>query len=118
MAMNEQFKWGSHLSYGVPVGAKAGEPVRIGVMNGWIENDPGTGGNPEGRSSVNMTGAFQYDVTGALTEGQAVYIKADRSLTATQAGSAALFGAAVIAKPAAAKAPAVVAVAKFGPATA
>lgn len=118
MALNEILKKAEHLSLPVADDVAAGEPVRVGVLNGWAETAVGEGvGNISDHASINLTGAFKVNITGALTVGQAVYITADRELTPDDTDAVALFGASLTAKSAAAG-PAVVAVDKFGPAVA
>lgn len=118
MATNEIYREANHLSLPVPADTKAGAPVRIGILNGFTETPEGEGvGNIENHASINFEGAFKVDVVGALEKGQAVFIKSDNTLTATVAGSAARFGASLT-KKGAGTGPAVVAVDKFGPATA
>ena len=112
MALNEVFKEGNHLSLPVPDGTLAGKSLRIGILNAVAETDEGgqtavvngitqiTGGvgNKDNFASLSFVGAWELDVTGTLTVGQAVYIKAsDNTLTATSTGNF-LFGAALRAK--------------------
>ena len=98
MARNEQFRHANHISLPVPAGTVAGDPVRVGVLNGVAQTDRATtanwgGGNAEGHASVWLDGSHTFPVTGAVTEvGQAIYIT-DGALTATAGG--ALFGAAL-----------------------
>ena len=111
MALNEVFKEGNHLSFPVPDGTTSGKPLRIGILNAVAETDEGgasivvngitqqTGGigNKDNFASVSLVGAWELDVAGALTVGQAVFIKSDNTLTATATGNF-LFGAALRAK--------------------
>lgn len=97
MALNEIHKEGAHLSLPVATGAKSGSPARVGILNVVLEVDEGDGQNIAGRASTNQHGSWLLPVTGALTEGQAVYIKTDNTLTAVATG-AFLFGAAVSVK--------------------
>lgn len=112
MALNEVFKEGNHLSLPVPDGTLSGKSLRIGVLNAVAETDEGGAtvvvngitqqsggiGNKDNFASVSLVGAWEIDVTGALTVGQAVYIKtSDNTLTATATGNF-LFGAALRAK--------------------
>lgn len=111
MALNEVFKEGNHLSLPVPDGTLAGKALRIGVLNAVAETDEGgttavvngitqiTGGvgNADNFASLSLVGAWELDVTGALTVGQAVYITGANVLTATATGNF-LFGAALRAK--------------------
>lgn len=112
MALNEVFKEGNHLSLPVPDGTISGKSLRIGVLNAVAETDEGGAtvvvngitqqsggiGNKDNFASVSLVGAWEIDVAGALTVGQAVYIKtSDNTLTATATGNF-LFGAALRAK--------------------
>ena len=111
MALNEVFKDANHISLPVPNGTKAGDPVRVGILNGVAETDAGeqtqvvngitqqTGGigNKAGFTSVNLKGGWNLTVSGQLTVGQAVFIKSDNTLTATATGNY-LFGVALRAK--------------------
>lgn len=106
MALNQIHPEGNHLSFPVPAGTKAGEPRRVGILNVVAEVDVATaegtpdylsGQNAAGRTSTNQVGTWLLTVAGALTDGQAVYIKTDNTLTATATG-AFLFGAAVSTK--------------------
>lgn len=106
MALNMIHPEANHLSFPVPAGTKSGEPRRVGILNIVAETDAATaegtpgylsGQNADGRASTSQVGSWLLTVTGALTEGQAVYIKTDNTLTATATG-AFLFGAAVSAK--------------------
>jgi len=111
VALNEVFKEGNHLSFPVPDGTTSGKPLRIGILNAVAETDEGgasivvngitqqTGGigNKDNFASVSLVGAWELDVAGALTVGQAVFIKSDNTLTATATGNF-LFGAALRAK--------------------
>jgi hypothetical protein len=111
VALNEIYKEGNHLSYGVPDGTLSGKALRIGILNAVAETDEGgttvvvngitqtTGGvgNADNFASVSHVGVWELDVTGALTVGQAVYITGAGALTATSTGNF-LFGAAIKAK--------------------
>lgn len=95
MAANEIFKDSDNIALPVPDGILAGKPVRIGILNAVTQVDEGTGGNAAGYGSTKLTGAWLVPVAGALTIGQAVYIKkSDNTLTATATGNV-LFGAAL-----------------------
>jgi hypothetical protein len=96
MALNEIFRDADHLSLPVPAGTKAGDPVRIGGLNGVAETDrantsvPATnadgtknptynygGGNPDGNASVWLKGAHGFVVDFEVTDvGAPVYIAA------------------------------------------
>ena len=66
---------------------------RIGAIAGVAQIDR----QPDGKATVWLDGSHMIDVAGALTEGQVVYIKTDRTLTATATGNYP-FGVAVTAK--------------------
>jgi len=111
VALNEVFKEGIALSLPVPDGTLSGKALRIGILNAVAQTDEGgqtavvngitqiTGGvgNKDNFASVSLVGAWELDVTGALTVGQAVYITGAGALTATATGNF-LFGAALRAK--------------------
>ena len=71
----------------------SGQPVRVGAIAGVAQIDR----QPDGKATVWLDGSHMIDVAGALTEGQVVYIKSDRTLTATATGNFP-FGVAVTAK--------------------
>jgi hypothetical protein len=111
VALNEVFREGIALSLPVPDGTTSGKPLRIGILNAVAETDEGgttvvvngitqqTGGigNKDNFASVALGKVWELDVAGALTVGQAVFIKSDNTLTATATGNF-LFGAAIRAK--------------------
>lgn len=108
MALNEVFKEADNLSLPVPDGTLSGAPLRIGILNAVAQTDEGgrtvvvngitqeTGGvgNKDNFASLKFSGGWRLTVVGALTVGQAVYIKSDQTLTATATGNW-LFGAAL-----------------------
>lgn len=121
MAKNEIFRDADHLSLPVLAGKKAGDPVRVGGLNGVCQTDraavtvapynsdgtPNTaynygGGNPDGYATVWLKGAHSFVVAFAVANiGDPVYILADGSaLTATAADNN-LFGHALTTKAAA-----------------
>ncbi|WGX98731.1 DUF2190 family protein [Nocardioides sp. L-11A] len=97
MARNEIFRDADHLSLPVPAGKKAGDPVRVGGLNGVCETDraktdvpaynqDGTrnasynygGGNPNGHATVWLKGGHEFDVEFAVAAvGDPVYILPD-----------------------------------------
>ena len=119
MAVNEKFREANRLSLPVLAGKKAGDPVRVGGLNGVCQTDravvagvspvnadgtPNTsynygGGNPDGYASVWLEGAHEFTVAFAISNiGDPVYILADGSaLTATASGNN-LFGHALTTK--------------------
>lgn len=102
MATNVHFAKGDNLSLPVPSGTTSGDPVRVGGLNGVAMTAEGDGGNASGSASVQLVGAFDVEVTGAVTDvGAPVYITAggDLNVTATDNN---LFGHALATKAAAA----------------
>lgn len=108
MATNEKFRPGDKVSLPVPSGKKAGDPVRVGGLNGVCATDrakvdvsptnaDGTvntsynygGGNPTGNASVWLDGGHEFNVDFAVSGvGDPVYILADGSgLTGTATGN-------------------------------
>ena len=93
MAMNQRYTHFDHIAFTVPEGVKSGQPVRVGAVAGVAKIDR----QPDGKATVWLDGSYTIDVSGALTEGQTVYIKTDGTLTATATG-AYPWGVAVLAK--------------------
>lgn len=118
MATNVVFKDAEFLSLPAPTGTKAGASLRIGILNAVTVTAEGSvtetitvgagasivqpsgalSGNLPGFASVALHGSAILSVVGALTVGQAVYIKtSDNTLTATSTGNF-VFGSALRAK--------------------
>lgn len=117
MATNEHYRKGDFVSLPVPSGKKAGDPVRVGSLNGVCAtnrakvdvaptNADGTvnasydfgGGNPTGNASVWLSGGHDFTVSFAAAIGDPIYILADgTALTATASGNN-LYGHALNAK--------------------
>lgn len=101
MARNEHLRHANHISLPVPSGIKAGDPVRVGVLNGVAQTNRATstdwaGGNTVGEATVWLDGSHHLPVAGAVAAiGDPVYILADGTLAAESATGAALFGAAL-----------------------
>lgn len=108
MATNEKFRPGDKVSLPVPAGKKAGDPVRVGGLNGVCATDrakvdvaptnaDGTlsstynygGGNPTGNASVWLDGGHEFTVDFAVANiGDPIYILADGTgLTGTATGN-------------------------------
>ena len=99
MATNEKFRDGDFVSLPVPSGKKAGDPVRVGGLNGVCATDRAKvdvaqynadgslnssynygGGNPTGNASVWLRGAHVFTVAFAVSNvGDPIYILADGS---------------------------------------
>ena len=111
MSTNKIYNDGDPLPAPVPAGTKSGDPVRIGGLNGVAIVDRAAastgpvnadgslnaaynhgGGNADGNTSVDYSGAFELSVTSAAapTYGQAIHLAA-AGLTTT-AGSDPLWG--------------------------
>jgi predicted RecA/RadA family phage recombinase len=80
MATNEHLRHADHVSLPVPDGTKTGDPVRVGVLNGVAQTNPGEGGNKTGEATVWLDGSWNVPVKGAVDAGAAVYI-ADGALS-------------------------------------
>lgn len=121
MSTNEKLRQAQYLSLPVLAGKKAGDPVRVGGLNGVCQTDrantsvamlnadgtPNTaynagGGNPDGYATVWLEGAAEFTVAFAVAAiGDPVYILADGSaLTGTASGNN-LYGHALSTKAAA-----------------
>src|SRR5690606_29162148 len=101
MAKNEHLRHANHVSLPVPADTVAGDPVRVGILNGVAQTNRASatdwaGGNAVGEASVWLDGSHYLPVTGAVEAiGQAVYI-ADGALTATAPeADGVVFGAAL-----------------------
>ncbi len=120
MAVNETYRQANRLSLPVPVGKKAGDPVRVGGLNGVLQTDraattaspvnaDGTtnpaynygGGNPDGYASVWLEGAHDFTVGFAVNNiGDPVYILADGTALSDEVPDNHLYGHALTTKPA------------------
>ena len=118
---NELFRDADHLSLPVLEGKKAGDPVRVGGLNGVCQTDrantgvamlnadgsPNTaynwgGGNPDGHASVWLKGAHVFTVAFAVSNvGDPIYILANGSALTGTATDNFLFGHALTTKSAA-----------------
>ena len=113
MSTNEVYRVGNKVSLPVASGKKAGDPVRVGQLNGVCATDrarrdgltptnaDGTlnttynngGGNAEGHASVWLDGAHKFVVTFAIAAvGTPVYILADGTALTDVATGNALYG--------------------------
>lgn len=91
MATNEIFRHADHLSVPVKAGVKAGDPVRVGALNGVAVTGRGEGGNAADSATVWFSGAFALEVKGAVKNvGDPIYIT-DSGLSAS---GTTVFGAA------------------------
>ncbi|PSS42910.1 hypothetical protein C6401_15230 [Arthrobacter woluwensis] len=108
MALNQRYPHAKHIELTAPAGGvTGGNPYKIGQFVGVALHTKNAGD----RFTLWLDGSYDVTVTGALTEGQLVCIKAsDNTLTATATGNFP-FGVALAAKGAGAG---VVEVAPFG----
>lgn len=120
MAVNETYRQADRLSLPVPAGKKAGDPVRVGGLNGVLQTDranitvspvnsDGTtnpaynygGGNPDGNATVWLEGAHDFIVGFAIANiGDPVYILADGTALSDEVPGNQLYGHALTTKPA------------------
>lgn len=97
MAKNMSLPKALHIELPVPSGVKSGNPVAVGAFRGVAQTDRDENGN----ATVWLDGSTIQTVTGAVASvGLPIYIKTDRTLTAT-AADAVLFGHALGTKAAA-----------------
>ena len=92
MALNQRYPRFEHIAFTAPRDIASGEPVRIGQIAG-VAQTSATEGE---QVTVWLNGSYTLEVTGALTEGQAVYLTGSNTLTATANEN--FFGVAVRAK--------------------
>ncbi|UAL31544.1 hypothetical protein K8W59_08970 [Nocardioides rotundus] len=121
MAGNEVFRDGDCVSVPVPVGTRAGDPVRVRGLNGWAQTDRANasvspmnadgsrnvaynygGGNPDGHATVWLRGAPVFEVDFAVKAGDPVFITVDGTNRLAGAAGEGLvrYGHALAAKPA------------------
>lgn len=81
---NEYMRPAAELSLPVVAGTKAGDPVRVGAINGVAATNIGEGGNPAGNATVlTDSRSYEYEVAGAIAgPGTAVYLTARAGATA------------------------------------
>lgn len=79
MAKNQRYAENKHIALTADKDYKSGAPVAIGAYRGVALIDAAEGE----RVTVWLDGSWAIDVTGALTEGQVVYLAANGTLTAT-----------------------------------
>lgn len=117
MSTNETYRVGNKVSLPVASGKKAGDPVRVGGLNGVCASDraktdvtptnaDGTlntsynagGGNVTGNASVWLDGAHTFTVAFAANIGDPIYILADGTALTATATSNNLYGHALSTK--------------------
>lgn len=88
MAKNQVFDRADSVSLPVPADTAAGVPLFVGDLAGTTRTAEGTGGNAENYATVDLVGAYEFTVTGALTPGAKVYrVTADGTLNAAATGA-------------------------------
>lgn len=87
MATNQKFDKGESLSLPVTAGTLSGVPVLVGAFCGTTRTKEGEGGNAAGYATVDLLGAYEFTVTGALTPGAAVYVTSGGALNVTASGN-------------------------------
>lgn len=79
MAKNQRYAENKHIALTADKAYTSGQPVAIGAYRGVALIDAAEGE----RVTVWLDGSWAIDVTGALTEGQVVYLTTAGALTAT-----------------------------------
>jgi hypothetical protein len=74
MATNQKFDRAESLSLPVPSGTASGVAVLVGALCGTTRTKEADGGNATGFASVDLVGAYEQTVAGALKPGQAIYM--------------------------------------------
>lgn len=93
MAINEVYRYADSLSLPVTADTAAGSPVLVGKLVGVALTDADASDN----ATVRLKGAFDVEVTGAVTAvGQLIYISTAYALTTTVGD--AIFGHALAVK--------------------
>lgn len=92
MALNQRYPRFEHITLTADRDVTSGDPVRIGQVAGVAQTTAQEGD----KVTIWLNGSYTLEVTGALTEGQAVYLTGSNTLTAT--ANDAFFGVAVRAK--------------------
>lgn len=92
MALNQRYSRFEHISLTADRDINSGDPVRIGQVAGVAQTSAKEGE----RVTVWLNGSYDIEVSGALTEGQAVYLNTSNKLTATEGDN--FFGVAVLPK--------------------
>ncbi len=88
MATNQKFDHADSVSLPVPAGTLTGVPVFVGDLAGTTRTKEAEGGNASGFATVDLVGAYEFTVTGAVTPGAKVYrVTADGTLNASATGA-------------------------------
>lgn len=73
MALNEIFVDADSLDYEVPATVESGDLVAVGGIIGVAETDAAQGDDGLFYATLRHKGVFAFDLTGAVTAGQAIY---------------------------------------------
>lgn len=92
MALNQRYPHFKHITVTAPRDITSGDPVRVGQIAGVAQTTAAEGE----KVTLWLDGSYDLTVAGALTEGQAVYVAANNTLTATVGAN--FFGVAAAAK--------------------
>lgn len=87
MATNQVFDHSDTISLPVPADTAGGVAVMVGALPGTTRNAEGTGGNADGFATVDLVGAYEQTVTGALKPGTAVYMTGTADANGLLAGA-------------------------------
>lgn len=74
MATNQKYDRAESVSLPVADGTVSGKAVIVGGFAGTTRTKEGDGGNADNFATVDLVGAYEQTVTGALIPGQAVYM--------------------------------------------
>lgn len=83
MAKNQRYTHNRHIALTADKAVESGSPVKIGQYVGVVQTKAAVGE----KVTVWLDGSYDVTVSGALTEGQIVYITGTNTLTATRAGN-------------------------------
>lgn len=70
MALNRHYAEANQVSLPVPNGALSGDPVCIGGLHAVLLVDEGD--STEGEATVQLDGAFRFELTGPINAGEAI----------------------------------------------
>ena len=83
MAKNQRYTHNRHIALTADKAVESGAPLKIGQYVGVAQTKAAVGE----KVTVWLDGSYDVTVSGALTEGQIVYITGTNTLTATRAGN-------------------------------
>ncbi|MBG6085820.1 DUF2190 family protein [Zhihengliuella flava] len=83
MALNQRYTHNDHIALTALANTESGSPVKIGQYVGVAQTTADTGD----KVTIWLNGSYELTVSGALAEGQIVYINGSNGLTATASGN-------------------------------